>query len=277
MPWGRVDDSWWCHPKVLGLSMAARGLWTTGLSWSCQMRRDVLPTSFVSMVVGLDDRDVVHELVAAGLWVEVDQGWRIHDWSEYQERSLSEKRAEAGRKGGLKSRPVTTMEANGKQTEVASQSKPEAKAEAGTRPVPSQTRNTKPIVPTDVDTPTTSKTRTRRPPAYTDEFNRFWQAYPRHPANGTPGGGGTKTEAFTEWVKLSDEDQTRALEACEPHGRLLRKSETPPKHACRFLRLRQFDDVLATVTPIRTSEVCPHCHGALDHHDDLYCAEVRTA
>lgn len=128
MPWAKIDDGWWCHPKVMVLPMAARGLWASALSWSCAQRRDVVPTPFLAMV-GADPTDA-DALVEAGLWVSVPDGWRIHDWSEYQERTLSEKRAEAGRKGGM----VRPTEAKAKQTEVAS----EADAQAGTHPFPSQ-------------------------------------------------------------------------------------------------------------------------------------------
>lgn len=139
MAWAKVDDGWWAHPKVLGLSLEARGLWITALSWSCAQRRDTVPESLVVMVAG--DRGVVltAEIERAGLWVPVDDGdgWVIHDWAEYQELTLSEKRAEAGRKGGLRSGQTRTRkEPKPKQPEAKTRSKPEAKVEAGTHPDP---------------------------------------------------------------------------------------------------------------------------------------------
>jgi general stress protein YciG len=133
MPWAKVDDCWWAHPKVMAADLAARGLWITVLSWSCAQRRDMVPETLVLMVTG-GSKTEANALVDAGLWHEVDGGWRIHDWADYQERSLSEKRAEAGRKGGQRSRPP---DAKGKQAVVAS----EADGEAGpnpTQPGPSQ-------------------------------------------------------------------------------------------------------------------------------------------
>ena len=101
MPWAKVGDEWWCHPKVLGLPLAPRGLWVSALSWSCAQRKDVVPTGFLALVGGtVADADA---LVEHGLWVVVDGGWRIHDWSEYQQATVSERRAEAGRKGGQRS------------------------------------------------------------------------------------------------------------------------------------------------------------------------------
>lgn len=102
MPWARVDDQWWSHPKVLDLTLEARGLWITALSWSCAQRRDEVPTGFVRMVALDEDDRLSVELANAGLWAPTERGWRIHDWAQYQDLSLSEKRADAGRKGAEK-------------------------------------------------------------------------------------------------------------------------------------------------------------------------------
>jgi hypothetical protein len=126
--WARVDDGWWCHRKVMALSLAARGLWISALSWSCAQRDDVVPLSFVLKEAN-GKQDEANELANAGLWIACNEGWRIHQWSDYQDKSLSEKRAEAGRKGGQASRST-------KQTP----SKTEANGQAGpSLPVP--TRN----------------------------------------------------------------------------------------------------------------------------------------
>ena len=131
MSWAKVDDGWWCHPKVMALPLSARGLWISALSWSCAQRKAVVPCSFLS-VVGGTEQDA-EDLISAGLWVEQPHGWEIHDWSEYQEQSLSEKRAEAGRKGGLSRGKGSKPEAKPKQSD----SNAEATSQAGTQPVPS--------------------------------------------------------------------------------------------------------------------------------------------
>jgi hypothetical protein len=132
MAWARVDDGWWSHPKVMDLSLAARGLWVSALSWSCHQRKDVVPVRFLA-IVGAAPSDA-DELSEAGLWLPVDGGWRIHDWADYQVMTVSEKRAESGRKGGKSSglsrrsgsKSKQTVEANVKQTEFASQPNGEA-------------------------------------------------------------------------------------------------------------------------------------------------------
>lgn len=172
MPWAKVDDAWWSHPKVMGLSLAARGLWTTALSWSCAHRRDVVPETFVAMVGGSDD--LAAELVAAGLWHSVIGGWQIHDWGEYQQQTVSEKRAEAGRKGGLSRGNASKAEANDKQNAVACESKAEANGQAGSPSRPDPTQNTRapadPPVLLAAPEPASSATADGAP----DGFAEFW-------------------------------------------------------------------------------------------------------
>lgn len=147
MAWAKIDDGWWAHPKVLGLTLSARGLWATALSWSCAQRKDRIPRQLVLMVAGNDGDDLANELTKAGLWEDDGDGWIVHDWADYQDRSLSEKRAEAGRKGGLRSgqsrrskndddtpSDLHEHQADSKQTKQDV----EADDEAGALPVPSR-------------------------------------------------------------------------------------------------------------------------------------------
>jgi len=231
MTWARVDDGWWSHPKVLGLSMAARGLWTTALSWSCTQRSDFVPASFVTMVCPNGEAGpVVGQLVESGLWEPVGDeanakqtGWRIHDWDDYQHRTLSEKRADAGRKGGLASgesrRP---SEANPKQIDVASGSKRQANAEAGipTRPEPNPTQpvpDRKSLVASSRDEGAET----------VEQFEHFWSAYPDR--DGRKRG---KKNALIEWRRLNLDERRRAYIGATH----LAASSDLPKDAERFLR-----------------------------------------
>lgn len=142
MPWAKVDDQWFAHRKVVGLSLAARGLWTTALSWSCAQRTDHLPEHMVRFLAGGADIDpLAAELEDAGLWQTDGNGWAIHDWDEYQQRTLSEKRSDAGKKGadarwgkGENGEPDPQNMANDSTEDLPSK----ANGMAGTRPGPSQ-------------------------------------------------------------------------------------------------------------------------------------------
>jgi hypothetical protein len=147
MAWARVDDAWWSHPKVMGLSLAARGLWISALSWSCHQRKPIVPRSFLAMVGGSED--IAAELVGAGLWEPSADGWAICSWAEYQDRSLSEKRAEAGRKGGQRkqtaSKPEANAQANGCLDEANGQAGPSHPIP--TQPIPSSSSSS--VLPVD--------------------------------------------------------------------------------------------------------------------------------
>ena len=139
--WARVDDGWWCHPKVIGLDAAARGVWISALSWSCHQRKQIVPRALLPMLQG--DENAAAELVAAGLWNATEDGWEIHGWAEYQDLSTAEKRAIAGSKGGRRSGEARRSKA--KQTPdltsgnvEANPKQAEASAEAGpSLPIPS--------------------------------------------------------------------------------------------------------------------------------------------
>lgn len=75
MSWARVDDGWWCHPKVMGLSLSACGLWASALSWSAAHPDQVVPDQFLAMVGA--STETAAELVAAGLWANEPTGYRI--------------------------------------------------------------------------------------------------------------------------------------------------------------------------------------------------------
>lgn len=139
--WAKVDDGFWCHPKVIGLPLAASGLWVRALSWSCAQRLDLVPESFVRMVGGTSED--ASALVDAGLWIATDDGYRIHNWTEYQTLTTSERRAEAGRKGGLVSgQKRSKAEAKPKQTASKNSLLTKQTHEAGTHPIP-----TRPVKP----------------------------------------------------------------------------------------------------------------------------------
>jgi len=115
MVWAKIDDQFTDHEKVVGLSLAAKGLWLCGLVYSARRLTD----GFVSEDVvarecynaesdSLTWPELSNELVNAGLWERADRGFQIHDYLEYnpskaqvqaERTTLSEKRAAAGKAG----------------------------------------------------------------------------------------------------------------------------------------------------------------------------------
>lgn len=82
MTWFKVDDGFWCHPKVLGVSAGAIRLWVLAGSWCAQHCTDgVVPASLLRT---LRVRSAyATELVEVGLWDLHQTGYAFHDWTDY--------------------------------------------------------------------------------------------------------------------------------------------------------------------------------------------------
>lgn len=105
--WFKIDDGFWAHPKVLGLSDSAVALWVRAGSYCAQqltdgrLRADALPML-------RSDEFVAAELVKAGLWVQTPDGYEYHDWAKYQPtRESVEAQREEWRERQRRARGVT--------------------------------------------------------------------------------------------------------------------------------------------------------------------------
>lgn len=93
MSWFKVDDAFWSHPKVLGLSDAAVALWVKAGSYAGQHLTDgVITHRALQILSGCPES--ASELVSAGLWLDHIHGYCFHDWEKYQP---SRKKVEAER------------------------------------------------------------------------------------------------------------------------------------------------------------------------------------
>lgn len=82
MPFFNVDDQFHSHPKRRRAGWAAIGLWTAAGSWCRAYKRDgFVPADLIDEWKA---RRHAERLVAAGLWVETEEGgepgYRFHDW-----------------------------------------------------------------------------------------------------------------------------------------------------------------------------------------------------
>lgn len=107
MSWGKIDDqfhahrkaklAWKGHPRALGLHLLA-------ISYSAGHLTDgLIDFEFVEekLPVARERKQATDALVAAGLWIPADTGWRIHDWLDYNPSradTLEKRRADAERK-----------------------------------------------------------------------------------------------------------------------------------------------------------------------------------
>ena len=110
MPWGRIDDSFYDHPKLDDLGrhrLPCVGLYVLALSYSNRHLTDgFIPSGMVRKLGGT--RVLAEHLVRVGLWDLVIDGYRIHDFLDYNDSSAAVRRRrvdmrELGKRGGLAS------------------------------------------------------------------------------------------------------------------------------------------------------------------------------
>lgn len=149
MSWTRLDDGIYDHPKVLEVDPLDRLLYVWALCWSSRHRTDGRlrrrALEHVAALAGVADLEAAaRRLVAAGLWEDDDDGWTVHDFTDYQPAAaevdeLRAKRAEAGRRGGLASGETRrrSTEANGEATASSKPKQLPKQDRTPSRPVPS--------------------------------------------------------------------------------------------------------------------------------------------
>lgn len=86
----RVDDGLPWHPKTLGLSLEAAGLWLYGGCWCARYQTDGhIPAQALHMFAGRNSARLIAELTSRALLVAENGGYLFTDWLDYQ-RSASE-------------------------------------------------------------------------------------------------------------------------------------------------------------------------------------------
>jgi hypothetical protein len=110
MAWGRIDDNFYDHPKLLELGrnrLPAVGLYVLALSWSNRHLTDgYIPFDQVKRLGG--SKFLAEQLVRVGLWDQLVHGYRIHDFLDYNDSGDAVRRRrvdmrELGKRGGLAS------------------------------------------------------------------------------------------------------------------------------------------------------------------------------
>lgn len=152
MTWVRVDDQFPFHPKVLGLSLEAIGLWTVGLCYAnLHLTDGEIPEGLMRLYPGAES--AVRELVSRGLWRPFDgqngSGFRVHDYLEYQ---------------------PSKDDVRGKREKDAERLRVWRDGKRGETPVKRDRNKNVRYAPTPTPTPKKIDT----------DFELFWGVYPRH-------------------------------------------------------------------------------------------------
>ena len=106
MSWFRLDDKFHSNQKVIAARNAAVGLYVRCGTWSADQGTEGRIPSHVALMFGT--KAEIARVSAAGLWQPTDYGYLIRDYLEYnlsneEVADRRDKRAEAGRAGGIKS------------------------------------------------------------------------------------------------------------------------------------------------------------------------------
>lgn len=185
MAWVRIEPEMIDHPKIIGLSDAAFALHVRAI---CYCNRHLTDGEVPAPALAkLGRRRAAAELVSAGLWLQEESGnYHIHDYLEYQpsrrtvherREGLSDRRAEAGRKGAAK-RWHADSNRDGKQP-----SDQNGKCHASEW----QTHGPDPD-PVERSTPLTPQRQ---------RFEEWWRLYPRKVA---------KQQAWRMWERVKPDD-----------------------------------------------------------------------
>jgi len=179
MPWGRLDDGLYDHPKLDALGrdrLAAVGLWTLAISWCNRRLTDgIVPADRIRLLGGTTA--LAERLVEVGLFDRRDEGYAVHDFlafndsaetvrsrrdvaAERQRRhrsSVRESQQQSRRDTKRESRPESQRES---RRDTKRESRPESQREsrdstrapAGVRPDPANTES-RPRVNETVEVP----------------------------------------------------------------------------------------------------------------------------
>jgi len=112
VPWGRLDDSLYDHPKLNDLGrhrLPCIGLWAIAISWSNRYLTDGhIPADQVRRLGGTPA--LAEWLVRVGLWDKVADGYRVHDFLEF---NSSRQEVEDGRAAARERMRRRRRDANG--------------------------------------------------------------------------------------------------------------------------------------------------------------------
>jgi hypothetical protein len=115
MAWVKIDDQFYAHPKLIAVGPLAKSLFVDSLCYANQYLTDGFIPRMVALQICMplepyceSTAMISASLVHVGLWHDVDGGYQIHDYLDYnpsraelkdkREKDAARKRAERGGK-----------------------------------------------------------------------------------------------------------------------------------------------------------------------------------
>ncbi len=117
MSWFKIDDGFHSHPKARRAGAAAVGIWAAAGSYCMAYKTDGEVPGWWLDSWGKTGTTAARKLVEAGLWETTPDGYRFHDWADYQplsdeierEREMARTRQRERRERLRKARAAPTL------------------------------------------------------------------------------------------------------------------------------------------------------------------------
>ena len=213
MTYFRLDVDFCEHPKIMGLTDGAFRLHVRAMGYAKRLLTDGrIPVAFPAK------RVTIEELVAADLWEEVQGGWVIHDWLEWNESrdEVEVKRAAAkDRMARVRSRDVRANEDD---------SSPEVRSTRVLKNRVQRTENKK-------------QEQDLSPALQDDRFKDFWDSYPSRNGKKLD-----KAKTAMAWSRLAQAQRSEALDAVAHYSAAVGEGLTLAKDPLRWLQGRCWAD-----------------------------------
>jgi hypothetical protein len=247
-----IKPEFWTDSKIVQLSPLARllfiGIWNFADDYGTveadplQLKLKVLPAE------PCNAEDLIDELMKVGLLVAMSNGpdtfWQVAGWERHQKVDRRSK-SQFGEPDSWHPAEPSTSPAESPRIPPSPRAGREGKGREKTMSVPDGTDA---------------------------EFDRFWDAYPRHHDTNAKGGGGVKAQALKRWQKLTPTQRDEVTAALTTYAKVCRPDGQKPKHAERFLQHDAWKPYLpaANEKPKR-ADLCPLCDRDLTRpdHDEL--------
>jgi hypothetical protein len=142
MPWVKVDDAFADHPKVVQAGPLAAWLYVAGLCYCGRLLTDgFIPRGQVRKLADVPGAlKLAARLVEVGLWEEYPDGYRVHDYLDYnpsREQVAADRAATRERVAKWRSKPrnasgngVTNGVGNGVSTDAPARTRPTGREKA---------------------------------------------------------------------------------------------------------------------------------------------------
>lgn len=226
MTWARLDDGFHDDPKIIGVDLAAVGLFAVSLTHAGRQLTDGKLSRAVAQHLSRGNHELIAQLVAANLWEEQPDGYVIRNYLRFNPKAKDVKRKRKEAKDRMRSLRSRSREQRENKSECAREQSNtgclgDGSGRDSTALKPASSRNARAI-----------------PTADPIGFLDFWAAYPRKEGKG---------DARKAWLKLQPDAVTTAAIATALQWqcvspRWLEDGGRYVPHPATYLNARRWED-----------------------------------